>query len=73
MGINRVQFQKGLSIEEFMERYGTGEKCRVGGVAWRGVGRRVLSVRHVAARAMVPSSARDCGIGGARRAGRRPR
>jgi hypothetical protein len=23
MGINRVQFQKGLSMAEFMERYGT--------------------------------------------------
>lgn len=28
MSINKVQFQKGLSMAEFMERYGTEEKCR---------------------------------------------
>ncbi len=27
MGINRVQFQKRLSMVEFMNRYGTEEKC----------------------------------------------
>lgn len=27
MSINQVQFQKGLSIADFMERYGTQEKC----------------------------------------------
>lgn len=27
MGINKIQFQKGLSMVEFMERYGTEEKC----------------------------------------------
>lgn len=28
MGINKIQFQKGLSMAEFMERYGTEEKCQ---------------------------------------------
>ncbi len=27
MGINKIQFQKGLSMTEFMERYGTEKKC----------------------------------------------
>lgn len=27
MAMNRVQFQRGLSIAEFMDRYGTDEKC----------------------------------------------
>jgi len=27
MGMNKVQFQKGLSMAEFMERYGTEERC----------------------------------------------
>ena len=27
MGMNRVQFQKGLSMAEFLERYGTEGKC----------------------------------------------
>lgn len=27
MGINKIQFQKGLSMAEFMERYGTEERC----------------------------------------------
>ena len=35
MGINRVQFQKGLSIAEFKERYGTEEKCHAALVASR--------------------------------------
>lgn len=33
--INRVQFQKGLLIVEFMERYGTEEKCHAALVTWR--------------------------------------
>ena len=33
MAINKVQFQKGLSIAEFMERYGTQEKCHAALVA----------------------------------------
>lgn len=28
MAINRVQFQKGLSLDEFIEKYGTEEACR---------------------------------------------
>lgn len=28
MGIDKIQFQKGLSMAEFMERYGTEEKCQ---------------------------------------------
>jgi ribosomal protein L37AE/L43A len=35
MGINKVQFQKGLSMGEFMERYGTEEKCHAALVAMR--------------------------------------
>ena len=35
MGINKVQFQKGLSMVQFMERYGTEEKCHAAAVALR--------------------------------------
>lgn len=35
MGINKVQFQKGLSMAEFMERYGVEEKCHAALVALR--------------------------------------
>lgn len=35
MAINKVQFQKGLSVAEFMERYGTEEKCHAALVASR--------------------------------------
>lgn len=35
MGINRIQFQKGLSMAEFMENYGTEEKCHASLVASR--------------------------------------
>lgn len=35
MGINRVQFQKGLSMPAFLERYGTEEKCHAALVASR--------------------------------------
>lgn len=35
MGINTVQFQKGLSMAEFMERYGTEEQCHAALVASR--------------------------------------
>ena len=35
MAINQVQFQKGLSIAQFMERYGTEEKCHAALVASR--------------------------------------
>lgn len=35
MSINQVQFQKGLSIADFMERYGTQEKCHAALVASR--------------------------------------
>ncbi len=35
MGINQVQFQKGLSMTAFMEQYGTEEKCRAAVVAMR--------------------------------------
>ena len=33
MATNKVQFQKGLSIAEFMDRYGTQEKCHAALVA----------------------------------------
>ena len=29
MAMNRVQFQPGLSMSEFFERYGTKDKCEV--------------------------------------------
>ena len=35
MSINQVQFQKGLSMADFMERYGTQEKCHAALVASR--------------------------------------
>jgi len=35
MGINKVQFQKGLSMAEFMECYGTEERCHAALVASR--------------------------------------
>lgn len=35
MGINKVQFQKGLSMAKFMERYGTEAKCHASLVASR--------------------------------------
>jgi ribosomal protein L37AE/L43A len=35
MGINKVQFQKGLSMTQFMEKYGTEEKCHAAVVALR--------------------------------------
>jgi ribosomal protein L37AE/L43A len=35
MSINRVQFQKGLSMAEFFERYGTEDKCHAALVAQR--------------------------------------
>ena len=35
MGIDRVQFQKGLSMVEFMERYGQEEQCQAAVVAMR--------------------------------------
>ena len=35
MAINKVQFQKGLSTTQFMERYGTEEKCHAALVASR--------------------------------------
>lgn len=35
MGINKVQFQKGLSMGQFMERYGTEEQCHAAVMALR--------------------------------------
>ncbi len=35
MAINQVQVQKGLSIVQFMDRYGTEEQCHAGLVAMR--------------------------------------
>ena len=35
MGINKVQFQRGLPMAEFMERYGTQEQCHAALVASR--------------------------------------
>ncbi|CAG9934120.1 protein of unknown function [Candidatus Nitrotoga arctica] len=35
MGINKIQFQKGLSMTGFMENYGTEDKCYAALVASR--------------------------------------
>lgn len=35
MGINRVQFQPGLSMSEFIHRYGTEAKCYRALYKWR--------------------------------------
>ena len=35
MARNRVQFQKGLSLSGFLDRYGTEEQCHAALVAWR--------------------------------------
>jgi len=35
MKMNRVQFQRGLSMAEFMERYGNDDKCEAALVASR--------------------------------------
>jgi transposase-like protein len=35
MAMNRVQFQPGLSMHEFMDLYGTQEKCEAAVIAWR--------------------------------------
>jgi len=35
MAMNRVQFQKGLSMQEFMDRYGSVEQCEQALMAWR--------------------------------------
>ena len=35
MSINQVQFQKGLSMAEFLKRYGTEEKCHAAAVVLR--------------------------------------
>jgi len=35
MAMNRVQFQPGLSMHQFMDLYGTQEKCEAAVIAWR--------------------------------------
>lgn len=35
MPMNRVQFQPGLSMAQFMDRYGTEEQCRAALYKWR--------------------------------------
>ena len=35
MAINQVQFQKGLSMSDFMDRYGTQDQCEAAVIAWR--------------------------------------
>ena len=35
MARNRVQFQKGYSLTQFMDEYGTKEKCREALFRWR--------------------------------------
>lgn len=35
MAMNRVQFQPGLSMHQFMEQYGTPEKCEAAVIGWR--------------------------------------
>ena len=35
MAMNRVQFQPGLSMHQFMALYGTPEKCEAAVIGWR--------------------------------------
>lgn len=35
MAINSVQFQRGLSMVDFMARYGSREQCEAALLAWR--------------------------------------
>lgn len=35
MAMNRVQFQPGLPLREFMELYGTQEQCESAVIGWR--------------------------------------
>jgi hypothetical protein len=35
MAVNKIQFQKGLSMQEFMDRYGRVEQCEQALMAWR--------------------------------------
>jgi transposase-like protein len=35
MPMNRVQFQPGLSLHEFMQRYGTQDQCEAAVISWR--------------------------------------
>ena len=48
MPMNRVQFQPGLSMAEFMDRYGTEEQCEAALIAARWP--RGFNVRPAAAR-----------------------
>ncbi|MCK6383594.1 MAG: transposase, partial [Rhodocyclaceae bacterium] len=32
---NKVQFQRGMSLREFMDKYGTAEQCEQALFAWR--------------------------------------
>lgn len=57
MGINKVQFQKGLPMAEFMERYGTNEKCHAAVVAQRWPDG--LSALNAGRHAIAALSARD--------------
>lgn len=46
MSINHVQFQKGLSLADFMERYGTQAQCHAALVASGFVCPHCASTRH---------------------------
>ena len=54
MGINKVQFPKGLSMVKFMDCNGTAEQCHAALV--RRAARRVLSVRNAVVRVITPSN-----------------
>jgi hypothetical protein len=58
MGINLVQFQKGLSMGQFMERYGTEEKCHAAVVGDR---ERFFMLRPCISRWLCRSSAKALG------------
>ena len=62
MSINRVQFQKGLSMAEFFERYGNEEQCHAALVALRWPG---SFARTAVARNTARSCAKSVGIGSA--------
>ena len=63
MKVNRVQFQPGLSMPEFYERYGTEAQCRA--ALERRAGPRGLPARPAAALRAPVSSAVGCATGSA--------
>jgi hypothetical protein len=60
MGINKVQFQKGLSWVKFMVRYGNEEKCHAAVVALRWPNGFVCPAPSTVRLAIAPSNGKGC-------------